>query len=539
MATYNLQNEKVNTDTNGNVISSASLAPTPTIQTVDPTADTTDYAGITGGVTQSVINDYTNLNNQVKAGQQTQANTGSDILSLMQQLSGKTADTQAANEVAGVNTETANLNKYVSQLADLNAQASALNREAQAIPIQVQQNAQGQGQTDRGVAPQTAGSLRLNALKALSIGQQSDIAAAAATGSQIRLQAAKDKAKQIVDLKYKPLEDQLALKQKQYDLNKDILDSIDKKRSESLQVALNKEAKDLEYKKANEKAIQDIAVEAAKSGATPETLKALQSAKTPAEALVLAGHDLGAVFRQKIAQDDFNNKIQLAQLQVSKANLGLAQDRLNFEKTKEAFDEAVKLAGKDGKVTIGADGKPIVTPAATPVMQQALAKANIDLVGGLLNDKGLSGSVGANPLARQTNAFTKYFATGNFNAVNGVNSNFIAGVQQLTSQLSLKALEDAKANGATFGALSEGELGILSNSATKLNQWAIKDSSGNVIGYNTNEKDFRKELDKINNFAKLDYVLKKGNPADVGVKQESDGTWSTVNSDGTITILGK
>lgn len=535
MPTYNFQNDTVTTDNAGNVISSASLQPKPTIQPVTPTADTTNYSGITGGITESIINDYNRLNQQQQAAQTQQQSTGGDILSYMQQLTGKTADTQAANEAAGVNTETANLNKYAQQLADLNAQASSLNREAQAIPIQVQENNRNTGATDRGVAPQEAGALRLNALKALSIGQQSDIAAAAATGSQFRLQAARDKAQQIVDLKYKPLEDMVAIKQKQYDLNKDVLDSIDKKRSEALQVSLAKEAQDLADRKEDAKAIQNIAVEAARSGATPETLKAIQNAQSAGEAVTLAGFDLGAGFRQKVAQQEFDNKIQLAQVAISKANLAVSQgnlslsrERLNFDKTKEAFEQAVKLAGNDGKVSYDANGKLVVTPTSTPVMQQALIKAGIDLTSGLLTDKGLNSAVGSNYLARFSVA----------NKLSGVKSNFIGGVEQLRSQLTLKALQDAKSNGATFGALSDSELQILSATATKLGTWAIKDKNGNVTGYNINEKSFRQELDKINNFAKLDYVLKGGKPDEVGLKRETDGIYTTINSDGSITNLG-
>src|SRR6185436_6832415 len=179
------------------VIPASNIAPATPLRITAPTPDTTNYPSITGGVTDSIINDYTALNNQLTASQNQQNKTGTEITNLMEQLTGRTADTAAANETAGVNTETANLNRYVQQLADLNAKASSLNREAQAIPIQTQERNANTGATDRGVAPQDAGALRLNALKALSIGQQSDIAAAAATGSQLRLQAAKDKAQQI------------------------------------------------------------------------------------------------------------------------------------------------------------------------------------------------------------------------------------------------------------------------------------------------------------------------------------------------------
>lgn len=249
-------------DITNNVISSATLQPTPAIQPVTPTPDTTNYSGITGGVTQSIMDEYAALNAKQSAAQANQQATGTSITDLMKQLTGKTADTQAANDAAGVTAETANLNKYAQQLADLNAQASSLNRATQAIPIQTQERNRNTGATDAGVAPQTAGDLRLNALKALSIGQQSDIAAAAATGSNLRLQAAKDKAQQIIDLKYKPIEDEIALKQKQYDLNKDTLDSIDKKRSEALQLSLQKEAQDLADKKAKQKANAELSLQA-------------------------------------------------------------------------------------------------------------------------------------------------------------------------------------------------------------------------------------------------------------------------------------
>lgn len=119
----------------------------------------------------------------------------------------------------------------------------------------------------------------------------------------------------------------------------------------------------------------------------------------------------------------------------------------------------------------------------------------------------------------------------------GERSNFIGGVEQLRSQLNLDTLIDAKNKGATFGALSDQELKVLSSAGTKLGTWAVKDSNGDVIGYRTSEANFRQELDKINYFAKLDYVLKGGNPAEVGVIENKDGTMWVQNSDGTLSPL--
>lgn len=178
----------------------------------------------------------------------------------------------------------------------------------------------------------------------------------------------------------------------------------------------------------------------------------------------------------------------------------------------------------------GATIKEIGADNTTGSNQQQVAQqqGNIQQIDALKNDKGLYGSVGPNVLARSSL---------DFDEVTGVRSNFIAGVQQLTNQLTLDALQNAKHNGATFGALSEGELNLLSSSATKLNSWAQKDKNGNVTGYNTTEKNFKAELDKISNYAKLDYILKGGDPTQVGVQTMLDGTHWVQNSDGSMTKI--
>lgn len=172
------------------------------------------------------------------------------------------------------------------------------------------------------------------------------------------------------------------------------------------------------------------------------------------------------------------------------------------------------------------DMQPKTSPAAGP-LQLATAQGNIQQVDGLLK-MNQGGAVGATDGARRT-PFK--------DVTSGARSNFIANVQQVANQLTLSNLQNAKANGATFGALSEGELSLLSNSATKLNTWAVKDSGGNVTGYATTKQEFNNELDKINNYAKLDYVLKGGSPDSIGVVEHPDGTLWTMNSNGMMTEI--
>lgn len=76
-------------------------------------------------------------------------------------------------------------------------------------------------------------------------------------------------------------------------------------------------------------------------------------------------------------------------------------------------------------------------------------------------------------------------------------ASFIGGVEQLISSGTIKSLIDAKANGATFGALSDRELGIIAASFSKIGRWKVETKDGRVIGYNVSAKDMAEELNRI------------------------------------------
>lgn len=181
-------------------------------------------------------------------------------------------------------------------------------------------------------------------------------------------------------------------------------------------------------------------------------------------------------------------------------------------------------------------------PIAGP-MQLAQAKSQVDQITGLAKEKNLSTVVGPNMFSRaSTGLFSGIVGSlggGGYlrNLVTPGRSNAIADIEQLRSQLTLDSLVNAKQRGATFGALSDAEGNLLSQSATKIGSWAIKGKDGKVIGYNATEADFKNELNKIGNFAKLDYVLKGGDANEIGVQLHDDGSAWTKNSDGSMTRI--
>lgn len=160
-------------------------------------------------------------------------------------------------------------------------------------------------------------------------------------------------------------------------------------------------------------------------------------------------------------------------------------------------------------------------------MQLAQSQSKVATITDLVSSEAIRSAVGPTKLGR--------FIGRGIDVATGARQNFIAGVEQVTSQLTIDQLSRAKAEGATFGSLTEGERQAIADAATKINNWAIK-PNGKVTGYNASEKDFKRELDKINNFAKLDFVLKGGDPTQVGITLTENG-YETVNSDGSITIF--
>lgn len=256
-------------------ITTDSLNVTDPLKTITPTPDMTNYQGI---IDQGAADTKASLD---------KINADKAL------LTGKTADTAALNETTGVNAANADIAKYTTQLADINASISGLSNEAKAIPLDVQNKAANTGATDAGVAPITTGRLRENAIKALTQSSLADVVTANITGSNIKLAAAQDKVTQAINLKYKPIEDEIANLKDQLQLNKDyITDPAEKKLAAAQQRVLDERTRVLAQQKDLEQNLSSVALEAAKNGASQSVIKAISSAKSIGDAITAAGTSL-------------------------------------------------------------------------------------------------------------------------------------------------------------------------------------------------------------------------------------------------------
>lgn len=245
-----------------------------------------------------------------------------------------TANTQASDiysQLAGLSTQnkesdlatayqTGGVNDAASKIRQLNAQAQALDLEAQAVPLQVQQESIGRGRTEAGIAPLQTARLRENALKALSLGQQAALA-------QADYQTAKDKADQMITIKYADIENQINTKKLQLDaLDRFVLTPTQERLKEARALALKKEERDTAEKKASEIAISDMIIQATPNAPTNVIANAKKIAEQGGSKLAVA-QALGVY-----GGDYLGNEVKKAQLY----KLGLE----NKKAIQELYDKA-------------------------------------------------------------------------------------------------------------------------------------------------------------------------------------------------------
>ena len=220
-------------------------------------------------------------------------------------LTDESADETALEEEAGLE----GLQATEKSLSD---QIKALSADRKNISDVKQLEATGRGITAGGLAPLTMAELRKNSIQANILSAQLDAARGDVASAQTKI----DKA---LAAKYDPIRAKQEALEKNLDL---IINSPEytleqKARAEAKKKELDAENKEIEQQEADDKAIFDFSVQASKAGADAQTLRAIQNAKTPEEALRIAGEfsrtQQVAEFDKEMALKGFT-KLQPSQL---------------------------------------------------------------------------------------------------------------------------------------------------------------------------------------------------------------------------------
>ena len=211
-------------------ITSEQLTPTESL-TLPPQQSTRDFSHVASASIEGLLGAINALTPEEQKGLDFQ----NQILDLTRSLGGESARKTELETQQGVTQQRTDLQAVIGQL-------QGLQKEALAIPLQIQQEFAGRGVTTAGVAPIQAGRLRENAIKSLEL-------AAIGQTLQGNLQLAETTIQNALDAEFEPKRLELEIVKQQYLMNKDTLERIDKKRADNLNLLLNERTRILNENK--------------------------------------------------------------------------------------------------------------------------------------------------------------------------------------------------------------------------------------------------------------------------------------------------
>ena len=282
-----------------------------------------------------------------------------------------------------------------------------------------------------------------------------------------------------------------------FEQHKDLFDDAEQREFLTLQSDRDRKLNNIE---ADEKALSSAKIEAIRmaqlNSASSEILSAIQSARTPEEVFQVAGKYGSVDLLDRAIKAE-----QLAKLR-EEPDILIPTDVIDQGGKKLLINTQTGEVIKDfGKSDIGLEE-----------LRLAVEEQKIQQVDDLMSHGGLNSSVG--PFKGTRIALIDQF---------GAKDDFIASVDQLTKEMTLDNLIKAKEEGATFGALSEGELKLLSDSASRINSWRVEDD-GRTEHFDASQKDFIEELATISFYMKLDAFKRGSSPESLGGVTAEDGS---------------
>lgn len=370
---------------NNQVISVSQLSPAPQIDlsnTFSQASPDTSSAFIKGlstgaGGIQDYIKSITPELTQNDITQQSYLNR---LAELKGQNTGKTAYQIQQENLQGVPDLQKNLAGINSQiqvgLAELNKQDADLakafvNAEGQAIPI-------GEIQGQQRQAVKTAAVLKT--AKAAEVG----LLQARALGLTGQIDTAQKIASRAVDLKYKPIEDEISVLEAQMKAIEPALNREQQTRLLAQQVALGDRKIALEAEKEKDKTIQDLALKASSFNAPSDIVSAISNSKSIVDAINAAGKYTSDPLERVLKQSQIeSNKADIAykNAQTGKIAQEIAESKKKLELTTvpgSSNDFTVKLLNSAvNKDNLSATERESISKALTVVGQLDSLQSNI------------------------------------------------------------------------------------------------------------------------------------------------------------------
>lgn len=382
-----------------------------------------------------------------------------------------------------------------AQFADINAQILTKLAEGKALDASYEKanlEVEGKSITLSRKQGQEALNYKMYLAQKNALAADVGILQAQALGLQGKITDAQNTVNRAIDLKFKIQEADNAVYQAQLNAIIPLLNKEEKTQALAQQIILDQKKQALADKKDSEKEIYGLMLKAVDLGIRDASiLSQIGNSKSLSEATVILGKNAPPADSKAPQIETWGGRVhQWNPVTAKWEDIG-SEKSIGGDNSQTVIDWANQVANGTRKFSdVPEELKSSVNSAISklPPKQEDVkqTQSKIDELNSIINHPGLNSSVGPNAASRT--AFTDAF---------GNKSDFIAKVQRLLSEKTLQSLIDAKANGATFGALSEGELKLLQQAASNIGTWAVKDDEGNIIGYNVSEKAFKEEINRI------------------------------------------
>lgn len=502
-------------------------APAPTkVPTPQPATSTAALGAITGAGADSISALIERMNAPLEA-EGTQNKLQTEFMKTLEQLSGKSERTAQLETQAGIPESSKRLQEILGQVQGINAEAQAEILKAESM-----------GETLGFVRGEQGAIERQRAIRVLPM-----VATAQALQGNIAL--AQSNIDRAVQLEFEPMERRLDYLKQFYAFNQDNLARQDKKRSDQLNILIGERERVLAEQKTNREGVLGIMTGVAKYGAPQGVIDSISKAKTVEEAVRLAGPYM---------QDP------RAKIELQNAILDTQLKKAQIKKSQYEFELLQKYGGmtpaqyaeyqKDERKRI-ADEKDATKKAE---LQGSALNEKLTLINGVLNSTAIDSVVGPTGLTRASTGgkFARLVAgtaagatagafvgstvpglgtlvgavlgggagllAGTKDMFTGASDKLIGQVEQFSSQEFLDSVLAIKDKGGTLGALNEQEGGALRSATNYIASRAIcSDGSKGVcgkgsytIGYDMSEKDFKREMQRINTLTQKAYERATG-----------------------------
>lgn len=329
---------------------------------------------------------------------------------------------------------------------------------------------------------------------------------------QERYDSAKTIADRYVDAAFERSRNLIEATKINFEENKELFDSSEQR---AFQVRLSDRERELDKEEKTAQALSDAKVaaitQATINGAPQNVLTAISSATTPEE-VITAGGEFGSV--------DFLEREQLrASIDSSRASAANSRDAI--AKRNATTQEGFSVAERVNLLKLAEAGDPIAVnqlgfdPNDVALGGQDLldfdrktseVAENISRVTSLLaNNTGVETSSGQVQSATLS-GFLPFVGSG-FSEISGTipgalsartrKDDFLNGVTFLVNNQTFDKLTQLKADGATFGSLSDSERVAIGRASTELASSAKVDQFGNVTGFRGSESKLRSNLQLV------------------------------------------